>query len=101
MKYYLVHHKIFDLTEFYNKSKNFSEPGHFELKTAFDCGQYSGFSIYSETCGECDATQLKTFLDNKYDTSSVHIIYEIFPETSGGWMSFQTIQELKDKANNA
>ena len=101
MRYYLVHHKIFDLEQFYTKSKNFSEPGHFELKTAFDCGLYSGFSIYTESCGDCSINDLKIFLDNKYQAVCVNIIYEIYPDTSGGWMDFQTITQLKDKADNA
>lgn len=100
MRYYLVHHKIFDLEEFYKRSKNFTEPGHFELKTAFDCGQYSGFSIYTESCGDCSINDLKIFLDSKYGSAAYNVIYEIYPDTSGGWMSFQTIEDLKNKANN-
>ena len=95
---YLVHHKVFDLPLFYVKSANFNEPSGFTLKTAFDCGQYSAFSIYSAV-GESVST-LKTFLDNKYGSSSVHIIYQINEITSAGWGDFQTIQDLKDRANN-
>lgn len=99
-KYYLVHHKIFDLVEFYGKSKNFNEPQPgIVLKTAFDCGQYSGFSIYEVI--DKPVEELKVFVDNQYGTTAYNLIYEIFKDTSGGWMNFQTIEELKDRANNA
>ena len=34
---------------------------------------------------------LKTFVDNQYGVSAYNLIYEIFKDTSGGWMDFQTI----------
>ena len=97
--YYLVHHKIFNLQEFYIKSKNFVEPTGIMLKTAFDCGQYSGFSIYEAT--DTTAETLKAFVDSKYGSIAHNVLSQIYPDTSGGWGSFQTIQDLKDKADAA
>lgn len=95
-QYFLVHHKIFDLPQFYIRSANFNEPTGFILKTAFDCGEFAGFTIYE---GTGTVANLKTYLDNKYLDVANNVIYQITPDTSGGWDIFQTIQELKDRAN--
>ena len=97
--YYLVHHKIFDLAQFYVKSANFTEPTGITLKTAFDCGEYSGFSIYEAI--DTSAETLKSFVDGKYGATAHNVLYQIYPDTSGGWESFQTIAALKAKADAA
>ena len=97
---YLVHHKIFNLVEFYKKSKNFNEPSGITLSTAFDCGEFSGFSLYCLDNTKT-AIDLKNFVDTQYGAVAYNVIYEINPNTSAGWGTFQTIQELKDRANNA
>lgn len=102
-KFYVVHHKIFNLDDFYTKTKNITDTGHIILKSLFNCGEYSAFAIYEHPCAGdscCYVTDLKTYLDNKYSKTTFNVIYEIDEDMSGGWNTFQTIANLKDKINN-
>lgn len=99
MRYYIIHHKIFNLEQFRLKSKNFSDPPHFIFRTLLEAGDYSVFSIYEvhDSMDCCLPGDLKTFLDNKYGATAVHVIYKINEAMSAGYMNFQIMDDLKDK----
>ena len=98
-RYFLVHHKTFDKLAFYFSSGGFNEPTGIELVAAFDAGLYNGFSLYIVTGGKTE-TDLKTFVDAKYENIAHNVITEINKERSSGILDFQSVAALKLKVDN-